>query len=164
MKRGIRNKYGQMQISFSMIFSIILIIAFIGVAIYAIVVILNLKKCGQIGIFKEDLQEKINKMWSSSGGSDLFESNLPKGIEEVCFIDRSRPSTEHEDSDRFLAGEDNFFFFPLEESCEGSRTFEIQHIDIEEITSMRNPYCVENNGNVEIELEKGVNDVLVTLS
>ena len=49
-------KRGQLQISFGMIFSIIIIIAFVAVFIYAITIFMGWKRCAETGLFKEDLQ------------------------------------------------------------------------------------------------------------
>ena len=160
MKRG---KKAQIQISFSMIFSIILIIAFVALAIYAITKFLDIKKCSQIGLFKEDLQDSIDKLHSSDGGSDVFEKSLPSSIKEICFVDISK-SYNKEEAVRYLALEHNFFFFPLESSCEGLESFEIKNINIEKITERKNPYCVViEKGKVSLKIEKGIYDSSVCI-
>ena len=83
-------KRGQFQISFGMLFSIILIIAFVAVAIYVIMFFLKMKKCSEISLFVKDLQEKIDRAWSSEESDFLFTRSLPSGIKKVCFIDLSK--------------------------------------------------------------------------
>ena len=61
MNRG--DKSGQMKISFGMIFSIILIIAFLGFAIYAIMTLLEIIDNAKIAKFVEDLQGDVDKMY-----------------------------------------------------------------------------------------------------
>ena len=61
------QKKGQMKISFGMIFSIILIVVFIAVAVYAIIKFLDVQHTIQIESFKKDLQDDINDTWRSSG-------------------------------------------------------------------------------------------------
>ena len=53
------KKRGQLQISFGMIFSIILIIAFVALAVYVIMIFLDTGKCANTGLFKNDLQQEI---------------------------------------------------------------------------------------------------------
>ena len=86
-----RNKRGQLQISFGMIFSIILIIAFIAVFIYVITIFMGWKKCASTGLFKEDLQSTVNNAWQSDQYQDVFpksQSIVPSGITQICFIDQ----------------------------------------------------------------------------
>ena len=60
------NKRGQIDISFGMIFSIILIIAVVGVAFYVINNFIELKKCTEIGLFYDDLKKYIDEAWQST--------------------------------------------------------------------------------------------------
>jgi len=71
--------------SFGMIFSIILIIAFIAFAFYAITKFLDWEEYGQIGLFVDDIQNDIDKMWQSDQGQKSYEYKLPKNVEQVCF-------------------------------------------------------------------------------
>ena len=59
------EKRGQIQISFGMIFSIIIIIAIVAVSIYVITIFLDFNKCGKVVLFYEDLEEEIQKAWES---------------------------------------------------------------------------------------------------
>ena len=44
-------------------------------------------------------------------------------------------------------------------------SFEILHINIENITQEKNPYCLDNiNGKVSFKVEKGIYDELVRVS
>ena len=65
--RGTRTwgKNAQVKISFGMIVSIILIIAFISIAFYVIGKFLGLQKQIQTGQFLDDLQFDIDKIWKS---------------------------------------------------------------------------------------------------
>ncbi len=159
---------GYMQIPFSMLFSIILIIAFIAVAIYAIVFFLNFNKCAETGIFKNDLQDKISKAWQSDESFEVFNSSLPSDIDFMCFIDSSQGKKgDYKDFyDEFrmygFKPETNMFFYPLKKSCEELTVFEIEHLNMTKITETNNPYCIKNNqGRIEIEIEKNFNDYLV---
>ncbi|MEK6817306.1 MAG: hypothetical protein AABX80_00745, partial [Nanoarchaeota archaeon] len=82
MKRG--NK-GAMELSFGMIFSIILIIIFIAFAIYGIGKFLNLQKNIQTKTFVNNLNFDIDKLWKANSGSQPVTYSLPGNVEEVCF-------------------------------------------------------------------------------
>lgn len=81
------SKRSQMQISFGMIFSIILIIAFISFAVYAIYIFLDLNKGAEVRAFVNDLQNNVKVLWKSDHGSQTVSYNLPNEIKKVCFID-----------------------------------------------------------------------------
>jgi len=163
------DKKGQLQISFSMIFSIILIVAFISVAIYGIMVFLDIKKCADTGIYKTDLQEEVDRAWNGEESSMIFSRNLPSKIDSVCFIDmqageRGGNDEEYAKMQKMGLVKTNIFFWPIKNACEGEGTFELNHINISKITSQENPYCVEKqDGKIEINIEKGFYDPLVTL-
>jgi len=165
----IMKKRGQLQISFGMIFSIILIVAFIAVAIYAIIVFINMKKCSEIGLFKQDLQEEINRAWNSEESSLTFKGNLPSGIQQVCLIDLSKAgkgsNKELYDSlKKYGYVNVNMFFYPIKKVCKDLRAFNIEHINITEITKQNNPYCVNIvDGKVEVKIEKSFYAALVCL-
>jgi eight-cysteine-cluster-containing protein len=164
MKRG---KRGQLQISFGMIFSIILIIAFVAVAIYAIIMFLNLKKCSDLGSFKDDLQGEIDRAYSSDESNFVFNSSLSSGI-RVCFIDLSEESKG--DSKEIYTGfkkygyvKVNTFYWPLQLKC--PTTFNLNHLNITEITKNNNPYCISNlKGKISLKIEKNFYDSLVYIS
>ncbi|MEK6820616.1 MAG: hypothetical protein AABX71_02800 [Nanoarchaeota archaeon] len=182
MKRGtrvcIRNsilnfhscKRSQIQISFGMIFSIILIIAFIGVAFYAINIFLDWKKCIETGMFKEDLQEAVDRAWSRDSSSEIFSGNLQASLERVCFVDLSKDKegewAEYYDKLKKEGYIDiNIFFWPLSKVCEGQRSFSLKHLNMSYITENANPHCAEStNGKIELRIEKGFDDVLVKIS
>ncbi len=85
IKKSVKKGQGIFGMSFSMIFSIIIIIAIIGVAFYAITYFLNLSRCGQITTFYDDLQDEANQAWVSTNHRKVFEGSVPSGIEYVCF-------------------------------------------------------------------------------
>lgn len=148
----ISNKRGQMKISFGMIFSIILIIIFIGVAIYGITQFLALKDSAQIGKFKDDLQGEINNIWNSGIGKQTFSGSLPGKIERVCF-----------------AKEEEGFKMNLYEDAEGfsSNDFDIDNAEVAEDADTEDDdgLCFPNEGgSISIRLEKGEGDALVQLS
>jgi len=168
-KKIAKSKRSQLQISFGMIFSIILIIAFVAVAIYAITIFLKVKTCSETGLFKNDLQEEINRAWNSDETSSVFKESLNTDIEQVCFINlENEAKGQHKDfynSIKKLGFVNiNMFFYPLKNACEGQKAFLISHLNISEITKQNNPNCFNNiKGKLEIKIEKGFREALVRL-
>ncbi|MGD2072169.1 MAG: hypothetical protein PVG65_01600 [Candidatus Thorarchaeota archaeon] len=163
------NKRGIMQIPFGMIFSIIIIIAILGVAIFAIVKFVGVYKCVNTGMFKENLQSSVNNAWSGTGEySDEFprQGGFPSGIDYVCFIDTSSEERgAYEDFymefERFWNEDANIFFYPLTKACEGQASYYIEHLNITKITEKQNPYCV--SATEKIKIKKGFYDILVEI-
>ena len=87
-----------MKLSFGMIFSILLIIVFLGFAFFAIKTFLGLQSSGGVGNFLSDLQDDVDTVWKVSQAAQTEEYFLPQEIEYVCLIDASSP----EDSTRAL--------------------------------------------------------------
>ncbi len=159
-----KQKRGVMQLPFGLIFSIILIVIFIVVAIIAVKALLNTQKCSQINIFADDLQKQIDEIWKGSKGEVVFASNLPSGIEYVCFADLSKPETIdteiYEELRRNFNPNANLYFYPQKHACgEPYRT--IYHINL---TSLDNPYCIENNNQIKIRIQKDYFESLVSIS
>lgn len=173
MKRGKESKKAQVQISFSMIFSIFLIIAFIAVAIYAIVFFLGIAGCGKTGLFTEDFQTAIDRAWVSDGTETIFPTpdsslELDRKIKYVCFVDFPKPASgeweEYYEEAELYGSESNMFYWPMDDICETQKTVIIENININKITEKENPYCIENSkGKPEIKIVKGFYDDLVCI-
>lgn len=137
-----------MKLSFGMIFSIILIIVFIAFAFYAIQKFLELQRSAQIGLFVNDLQSDVDKMWISSGGSEKEEYILPKKIDSICF-----KNDEYENL---------VLYSSKKEFMEGRK---IKNIDIEEITKDENPFCIRNvDGKIKMTIKKDSGEPLVVIT
>lgn len=80
------NKKGAMELSFGMIFSIILIIAFLGFGFYAIKTFLNVNDSAKVGSFINQLQKDVDDLWRGSQGNQTISYKLPSKIKEVCFV------------------------------------------------------------------------------
>lgn len=140
------SKRAQMKLSFGMIFSIFLIIIFLSFAIYVIIKFINLQHVIQIGTFKDNLQADINLMWQSQQGTRGVEYYLPNKINAICFT---------------KDGYQNLIF-DSEKQIEGKN---IEHINIESITSEEDPYCIENiGGKVSMTLVKEYGKSLVKIT
>jgi len=164
MKRG--NK-GQsfMGMSFSTIFSIIIIVFILVVGFIVINSIIKSRDCSEIGIFISGFQKEIDKSWNSAGTEFIFKSNLPKNLKYVCFAEISKkPSGEFKNIWEEISSyqESNLFFYPPENSCIPFK--KIQHLNLEKITKDKNPYCILiKNGKIEIKIEKRLDESLITL-
>lgn len=141
-----KNKRGQMQLSFGMIFSIILIIIFIAFAVYGIGKFLNLQKNIQTKTFASDLQFDIDKLWNSQG-SQPVEYSLPANIERVCF-------SEFENK------------LDIEIKTEKSiENYNIKHAKLsDDFSKGSGGNCISvKDRKISFQLEKGRNEALVTI-
>jgi len=165
------KKRAQMNLSFGMIFSIILIIVFISFAFYAIGKFLDIQKSAKTGQFISNLESNVNQMWTSSQGSQELEYSLPTSVDYVCFADfsggasKSGPKQEIYGDLRFVHFEDeNMFFYPVGSSG-AVDSAQIENIDVFEITKIENPYCITvAKGDVKLTIRKGINERLVTVT
>lgn len=137
-----------MKLSFGMIFSIILIIIFIAFAFYAIHKFLELQRTIEIEDFSNKLQQDVDKMWKSPKGSSNESYSLPKRIVRICFTN-----------------EDESYNLELLSSEMVIKRTTIEHIDIAEIISEEEPYCILNiDKKVELRLFKDFGEDLVTIT
>jgi len=144
-KRGQNRKLGAMEISFGMIFSIILIIVFLAAGFYAITKVIEWQKNIQIESFLKYLQDDIDEMWKSNQGSQVLTYSLPTNINAVCFEDNEFRNLEF-NSDKIINGK------------------MIQHIDIAKTTIEENPLCIQNvKGKIRFTIAKDYGETLVTV-
>ena len=151
-------KKGALELSFGMIFSIFLIIVFLGFAFYVITNFIDFGTNAKIGAFVNDFQNGVDKAWKGFQSSEEEIYNLPDKIEKVCLIDlNSEPKIEEElyEEFEFIADsfESNLFFYPYK-NLELTQA-KINHIDLEKITEKENPYCFGvSDGEVKIIIKK----------
>jgi hypothetical protein len=162
-----KNKRGQtiFGVSFGVIFSVILIMFFIVVTFIVIRAFINSGNCTKIGLFVDDFKESIRDAWNSQSSSFEFSRNLPTNIEYVCFANLSTNFNGNENINeeigRYEGKNANLFFYPRGKACD-MPYHNIDYLDIEKITSSKNPYCVAvNKGKFSIQIEKGFNNNLV---
>ncbi|PJE81855.1 hypothetical protein COU58_00315 [Candidatus Pacearchaeota archaeon CG10_big_fil_rev_8_21_14_0_10_32_42] len=79
------QKKGSMEISFGMIFSIILIVVFLGFAFYAIQKFLGMQNEVTTAKFYESLSNDVQKVWVSDDASKQVEYHVPSKINQICF-------------------------------------------------------------------------------
>lgn len=161
------GKRGQVQMSFGMIFSIIVIIAIVAIASYVIINFLRLGKCTEIGLFYDELKREVNKAWQSTIYRDVFnKGKLPSGIEYVCFgeLNKGYGGREYKEQfdflSRYMRQDKNVFVYPTQNACDSNLAFlKLEHIEIMEF------FCVPVvDGKVSIKMEKDEFDALVKLS
>ena len=145
-----KNKTGAMELSFGMIFSIILIIVFIVFAIYGIGKFLNLQKNIQIKTFANDLTFDIDKLWKANSGSQPVTYSLPGNVEKICFSE-----------DEF--GKDINMELKTKEGFAG--TYDIKHAELsEDFSKGSGGDCVPvENRKIKLQLEKDYGEALVTI-
>ena len=170
-KRG-KNHKGQQSIgmSFGTIFSIFLIIFFVVIAFFVIRYFLGLQKCTQVAMFLDDFQEEIDTAWNSERSEFQFNPNLPGNLEFVCFANLSKVKRGSVSSDVWSDIElyedigANLFLYPTINACEVPYDT-LKNIDLNDITSSENPYCVEIiDGKVLLNIEKNRGERLVKIS
>lgn len=164
-------KKGQVQISFGMIFSILIIIATIAIAFYVIKVFLGEKNCIDAGLLYDGVDKKVEEAWRSSIMSDVLTLDAPSGVKAVCFgnLSASGGTTTTADAERReelrgsatnLNANANMYLYPSNSGCGGSYPFHnVNHMNINGF------FCVDAvNGKITIKIKKEVFDPLVTLS
>ena len=155
------EKRGQFEISFGVIFSIIIIIAIIGVSAYVLVGLLDTGKCASIGLFYDEIKDETDRAWKSSSYSNVLDFKIEDEIEFVCFgnLDQEYDSSfeeQYKSFFRYKSQDNNLFLYPLEKACDGSlASTKIEHYETREF------FCVANeNEIVSIKLSKGSFDAL----
>jgi hypothetical protein len=149
-----RGVAGQTQLSFSMIFSVILIIVFIAFAVYGITKFLCVNKVAQVESFKRDFQINIDNMWKSTQGSQAVDYSIPKQIKQVCFAN----------------GEfENMYFIASNSNCGFSTGDVLKNVDIAKTiassTSRPKKLCIDtSDGKISMTIKKAYNEDLVTIT
>jgi hypothetical protein len=140
------KKKGQTEISFGMVFSIILIIIFLVFGFYAIKKLIEVQQTAQIETFMKDLQNDVDKMWKSVQGSQEVKYTLPAKVTAVCF-----------QNDEFQ----NLKFM----SANPIVGKQINNIDILNTIKGETSLCIPNiKGKTTMRLTKGYGETLVTIS
>lgn len=166
-KRGIK-KSGQIELSFGMIFSIILIIFFLVAAFYAIKTFIGFSDTAKVGKFYSDLQSDITNIWGSAFSSGQHDYIVPGGINLVCFVDfsssaKGNNSNIYTELKMAYTGNENLVLYPLKYNNFDAK--QINYIDLSRITSEENPFCIQtSNGEVSMILEKDYGQALVTIN
>ncbi len=137
-----QNKRGQLELSFGMIFSIIIIIATVAVAAYFINSFVKTSKCASLDLFAHDFQSKIDEAWQATQARDKFSGKLPEGIEEVCIGKLENVSLQYsKESNAFRRYSElnvNLFMYPPDKACGGTKAlFSLKHFNVESLSCTR---------------------------
>jgi hypothetical protein len=157
--------------SYGVIFSIIIIIATIGVSVYAIIHFMSVNECAEIGMFYNDLEKNLDVAWKSGIYDDSFgeDSFLPSGIEMVCFGNLINPPAPGFDLiqqnllGKYGTSSSNIFLEPADEACD----MPTNHLKCGNSECMRvdGLFCVNvTNNKINIRLSKGTTESSVTVS
>jgi len=163
------SKRGQFEISFGMIFSIIIIIATVGVAFYVITQFLSVNECAGIGSFYDDFQKQATNAWESTISKGVYTGNIPTSIEYVCFVNPGKVYTGGKYRAQYDALKDTIQTFGVDENrnvflypgqgCAGMEYYSMDHINVSDF------FCsAVSDGKVKINFNKDVSDALVKLS
>ncbi len=161
MKIG--GKKGQIQLSFGMIFSIIIVVATVAIGFYVITYFLNLSSCTKVGLFWDSLNKEIDKAWNSDMTETVFKGDLPSGITKACFGNFSQQyapsdSAQFEELKRYEAANRNAYLYPPGKACDVA-FFNLKHAKTNEF------FCAPvSSGKASIKLSKTSFDALVRLS
>lgn len=144
MKNRGLSKRSQMELSFGMIFSIILIIVFIFFAFYGIKKFLGMQELTQIKAFVNDFQNDVERMQKSFDGTQEKSYVVPKKIERICFVNKTQ--------DLRLLG------------VRYSDVVNIKGVNIEKMLVNQEEYCIDNtDGKIKLILEIKYGENLVTI-
>ena len=141
------TKRGQIQLSFGMIFTIILIIFFIGFAFFAIQKFLELQGSAQTNQFYNSLQNDVNTVWNAAQSSQSKSYALPSSVSQTCFV--NNPTSD-------------LFLYDSKGNPVGST--DISNLNITAMTSNGDLCFNKTNGKVSFILEKSFGETLVTIT
>ena len=161
------KKKGQLEISFGMIFSIILIIFFLAAAFYGIKTFLSFSDSAKAGQFFTDLQSDVTTIWQSQFSSGQHNYTVPSGISLVCIADFNS-TARGSNSGLFISlkeaytGTENLFLYPFKNNNFDAK--QINYLNMQAITENENPYCIKTgNGQVSMIISKDYGQNLVTV-
>jgi len=153
MKRG-QQSFGM---SIEMIFTIFLIIVFLGFAVWGILVVLKQGNEAKVNLFAQDLKSDVDKAWVSELSESTFKYNsMPTEVAYVCFVDLNEIAKGQNADfyDEFRNPNSNLYIYPTN-AIGNEKSFNIAHVDLNNSLKYENPLCIKNNkGRVYIHLRK----------
>lgn len=153
---------GQLELSFGVIFSIIIIIATIGTATYFIMHFMNTGKCTTLQLAYADLQEGIDNAWGSAVADTSVTLHIPGGVTSLCFgdITGGQNATLREQLDAYVVEGQAVYALPPTKACDGSLAGkQLSHVTV-------SPFFCKPvvNGKLSVRLTKAtVGERMVTL-
>ncbi len=177
IENKIKSKKGDIQLSFGMIFSIIIIIATISVAIYSITLFMQNAEKIKFNLAVKEIQEEVIYARTGQEADKIISVSTPKGIEMLCFYN----SSERAGGSNSKVGEEikndisfdekfNLYFYPLDipqkySSDTGWRIKCSEYEDVNCLSFSNNPFCIiVNNGVAKIRIiNKGNYDGIINI-
>lgn len=149
-----------MEISFGVIFSIIIIIAIVGIGTYIIIHFMRTSDCIKVGMFYQSLQDEVDKAWKSDFYQGTFEGKLNSGVESVCFGSMMENSNDEKfEKIRMYASRDsNTFLYPATSCSGGSSDYKLENVNLGEFSCFN-----VVNGKVNINLVMDSSENLVRI-
>lgn len=119
------HQRGQIQLSFTMIFSLFMIIITVVVAFYVIQNFIGTSECIKVQLFYEDLEKEVDNVWRSSKAQIVFNGALSSDISSVCFgspgeLSPEKYSEQYRALRRYVGLEGNVFLFPPLRKCDSN--------------------------------------------
>jgi hypothetical protein len=111
---------GQLDISFGMLFSIIVIIATIALAFYFLRVFFQTSSCTGFELLHQEIRERVDAVWRAPQARELLTLRLPARITAVCF---GTPDIQEERGsvlDSYRVQGAGVYFYPPQEACAGN--------------------------------------------
>ncbi len=151
MKKRGQSVFGM---PFSVIFSIIIIIAILVTAFFVIKWFLGFQRCSQAGLFFRDLETAVKDAYNAPSANKQFARTLPGSVEKICLADvEMQGETEEEEKmllhfKRYGESDSNVFLYPSENICYDARSAKINYLEMP--TEM---YCFDvNQGKIEMQI------------
>jgi uncharacterized membrane protein len=154
-----------MGLPFGVIFSLMLIIAFIIIAIIAVNYFLDTKNQVLVLSFYDDLQQEVKKALFSQQSEKDFKISLPSKINSFCVINFSNEiKGKNEELFKSVKGvyseENNVFLYPIE-NVGDNPFYRIDYLNIEKMTLENNPECFDTKKTLNIKKEFYDKSVLI---
>lgn len=126
-------KKGAIEISFGVIFGVLILIFVVAGIAYGIYSFVGTKGCIDTGMLYNQLDKKVDLAWKSDMFSENAVFNVPGGAEYVCFGD-----VELADEMDSVGGvvkmsasrDSNVFLYPIGEGCSEKGDFKVEHVDV----------------------------------
>jgi len=159
-----RGRKGAIELSFGMLFAIILIAATIAVAFYVISYFMSFKKCSDIGLFSNELKNKVNDMSAAPEAEATFNASLPSAVNSVCFGNLNLAVTGEDEIKRIAIKKtgtsltNNVFIYPAS-ACSEINAFKLDNVVFE-----GGFFCVKTaKSAISIPIEKNFGETFVTI-
>ena len=153
-------KRGQLELSFGVLFSVILIIVVIGAAIYFINVFVNTSDCATVQVFQKEVQDSIDSAWRAAKVEQTMHVRAPRGVSELCIGDSASAvgyASERTALDNYLVQGTGLYLLPVSAACEGGQAGKhLTHASgaffcVRAVKGMFTYHLSKTNGTVQVQ-------------